>query len=103
VKIPPVIEEPETLLKLFKYETAINLAPSADEATDHQYSLGTLLGTQVAPEFVEVKIIVDGYCGVESPPGTATNFVPSADEATETHTFWGAAVSTQVVPAFVET
>ena len=34
--------------------TATSFAPSAEEATEHQFFVGTLLEDQVSPELVEV-------------------------------------------------
>jgi hypothetical protein len=70
------------------------LVPSADEATDHQYSWGTLFEIQVVPELVEVKIAASPL-----PPknGVATTIlVPSADEATDAQSPGGALVCVQV-------
>jgi len=78
-----------------KVATAISLAPSAEEATDHhQRSVGALVGVQVAPESADVNM----------PPltATATNLVPSAEDAMAFHCLLGAGRKIQVPPAFVE-
>ena len=75
-------------------DTATNLVPSAEEATEVQYQLGALVWVQLAPEFVEVQI--------QLLKPAATNLVPSADEATEDRKLWGALVNVQVAPASFE-
>jgi hypothetical protein len=70
------------------------LVPSADEATDHQSSWGTLFEIQVVPELVEVKIAASPL-----PPKngvTTTILLPSADEATDAQSPGGALVCVHV-------
>lgn len=78
---------------------ATSIFPSADEATELQYSDGRLFETHVAPELVEVKTAPEpGLLAV-----IATNSHPSADEATEDHESFVSAVADHVAPELVET
>ena|SRR5437867_984666 len=61
-------------MKRAERAVATSLVPSADDATENQSNIGTLVGNQVKPELVEI-IIGPG------PLATATNLVPSAEEA----------------------
>ena len=73
---------------------AIKWRPSLDEARDDQELLGALVGVQVSPELVEVKIL--------SPKVPAASLVPSDDGAMHVHVLLGAPVATQFVPKFVD-
>jgi len=72
---------------------AANLLPSADEAAQDQFAMGTLFETQFDPEFVEVQI---------PPEPAATNLLPSADEATLDKYALGALFVIQFIPELVE-
>jgi hypothetical protein len=61
--------------------------------------LGELFVVQIAPEFVEVKIIATSVLVVNP---MATNFEPSADEAMDHQYRLGALFVAQVAPEFVE-
>jgi hypothetical protein len=55
-QFPPKLVEiyvPKSKPPLILPALAINVAPSADEATHSQYSIGALVCVQVAPKFVE--------------------------------------------------
>ena len=76
--------------------TATNLEPSAEDATAVQFVAGALVGTQVMPESVEMKI---------SEFLMATNLAPSAEEATADHPAGTLLVTFQLLqslPEFVE-
>jgi hypothetical protein len=77
------------------WQTAVNIFPSAEEATEVQNSSGTLLDIQVIPEFVEVYSLL----------ATATNLVPSDEEAIPFTASSGDGIlfDVQVAPALVET
>lgn len=76
--------------------TATSFVPSAEEATENQPVPGTLLDTQVAPEFVEVNIPLPLY------DAAAINFVPSAEEATDHHSTAGTLFDVHVAPESAE-
>ena len=74
--------------------TAANFVPSAEEATESHCPNGELVGDQVAPEFVEVKIMMTLLA--------ATILVPSAEEATASRP-GTLVIAVQVALEFVET
>ena len=78
---------------------ATSLVPSADEATELQYSLGALVGSQVAPPFVEIAI--KPGAPRDQSLATATHFIPSADAAAPVHLI-DELDGAQVAPEFVE-
>lgn len=73
--------------------------PSAEEATQDQFTAGTSFDVQVKPKSDEVKIMFEE---VVLGAAAAISFLPSAEEAMDTHIRFGALLVIQVVPEFVE-
>jgi hypothetical protein len=73
---------------------ATRFAPSAEEATPLQYSLGALFDFHSPPKFVDVRI---------GPPyATTASLAPSAEAAIELHACPVMATGVQLAPALVE-
>ena len=99
---PVILFEAHAAPELVVYQirfcsTAVITTPSADEVTAATRPTDALFVTQLAPEFVEVKI----RC-VPDVITAATNFVPSAEEATAPQVTEGMPFEAQVAPALVD-
>jgi hypothetical protein len=79
------VQMPPELVEVNKpVPPAISFVPSADAATEYQWSKGALVGAQLAPELVEIKI-KPGTVFELSYSAAAIRVVPFADEATLDH------------------
>ena len=70
------------------------MLPSADAATEDQFSDGAVASCQVTPASVEIEIVPS--------EAAATNLLPLAEDATESQAALGVLVADHVAPEFVE-
>ena len=72
---------------------ATNWFPSAEQATEVQFSYGAVAVVQVVPESLETKM---------EPPVAATNVDPSAEHARAAQCMLGMGLTLQVAPESAE-